>query len=205
MVDKRAVFLDLRRDRYCTLGGAAALSFEKLRCIPGGFASEELAEPLLATGMFAKASEATDHSPPRLPAPEPTFSNEQVQPRIADLAEILLLLVRTRRALRSQPFEQLIAKRFGRASGRVSGRPDVALALARRFNSARTLIPIAPMCLEDSLALHDWLARRSVFPMLAVGVKLDPFAAHCWLQLDRIVLNDSPDRVAAFTPILAIE
>jgi hypothetical protein len=35
-----------------------------------------------------------------------------------------------------------------------------------------------------------------------IGVKLNPFAAHCWLQVGDVVLNDLPERVAAFTPIL---
>ena len=63
---------------------------------------------------------------------------------------------------------------------------------------------MAPNCLTDSLALASFLSRRSVSWQLVFGVKLDPFAAHCWLQDDGAVLNDAADSVSTFTPILVI-
>jgi hypothetical protein len=35
------------------------------------------------------------------------------------------------------------------------------------------------------------------------GVRTWPFQAHCWLQCEDLVLDDQPDRVRAFTPIMA--
>jgi hypothetical protein len=34
------------------------------------------------------------------------------------------------------------------------------------------------------------------------GVRLDPFAAHCWLQTDRLLLTDAADALGVFTPVL---
>ena len=34
------------------------------------------------------------------------------------------------------------------------------------------------------------------------AVKGAPFAAHCWIQLGDIVLNDSVENVRAYTPIM---
>jgi hypothetical protein len=36
---------------------------------------------------------------------------------------------------------------------------------------------------------------------LVFGAKLNPFAAHCWVQLEDVVLNDRTDNVAVFTPV----
>lgn len=34
--------------------------------------------------------------------------------------------------------------------------------------------------------------------MLVFGVKLDPFSAHCWVQIGDLLLNDRADQVARF-------
>lgn len=76
--------------------------------------------------------------------------------------------------------------------------------LAARFIAARRMVPIAPNCLPDSLALSFFLARRDLFPEIVFGVKLDPFAAHCWVQTDQLVLNDSRDTIEGFVPVLVV-
>jgi hypothetical protein len=65
-------------------------------------------------------------------------------------------------------------------------------------------LPTPPNCLADSLALSRFLSRRNVASAMVFGVKLDPFAAHCWLQQDDVILNDAADAVATFTPIMAV-
>jgi hypothetical protein len=53
--------------------------------------------------------------------------------------------------------------------------------------------------------LREWLDKAGLRPALVFAVRLDPFAAHCWLQHDELVLNDAVDRVGAFTPVLVLE
>ena len=60
------------------------------------------------------------------------------------------------------------------------------------------------LCLFDSLALIHFLARFRVFPDWVFGVTADPFEAHCWVQTGGVVLNDTVERVSAFTPIMSI-
>jgi hypothetical protein len=59
-------------------------------------------------------------------------------------------------------------------------------------------------CLFEALALFEYLMRRGYSPTWVFGVQGAPFAAHCWLQLDNVVLNDSVDHVRGFTPIMAV-
>jgi hypothetical protein len=60
------------------------------------------------------------------------------------------------------------------------------------------------VCLFDSLALIHFLAQYGLYPDWVFGVSADPFEAHCWVQAGQVVLNDTVERVSAFTPILTI-
>ncbi len=59
------------------------------------------------------------------------------------------------------------------------------------------------LCRFDSLALVEFLARYHQFPVWVFGVRGMPFGAHCWVQEDDCVLNDSVEYVSQFTPIMA--
>lgn len=59
-------------------------------------------------------------------------------------------------------------------------------------------------CLYDSLVLIGFLAHYRIYPRLVFGVTAEPFGAHCWLQRDHYVLNDSVEYVNAFAPIMIV-
>ena len=59
-------------------------------------------------------------------------------------------------------------------------------------------------CLFDSLVLVEFLARHGLYPTWVIGVSTNPFKAHSWVQVGDRVLNDLPERVSMFTPILVI-
>ena len=59
-------------------------------------------------------------------------------------------------------------------------------------------------CLFDALSLSEFLAGYGVFPSWVFGVQSRPFAAHCWLQLEGVVLNDTIDHVKRYTPIMVV-
>lgn len=205
-VEDRAVFLDLRRDRYFVLDGVAAIAFDAV-CREAGHALDaETAARLVATGLFMTAAKPAELIPVNVLSAErelPAGSAKSFPP--IDLIEIGWLVRQMRCALVSQPIEKLI-EGCRRTSHQCSARAstDKVVTLAKQFRRVRAWVPITPSCLQDSFALHRWLGRRRVSADLIIGVKLNPFAAHCWLQLDRMVLNDAPERVAAFSPILTV-
>jgi hypothetical protein len=59
-------------------------------------------------------------------------------------------------------------------------------------------------CLLDSLTLVNFLAGYGMYPEWIFGVKTDPFYAHCWVQQEDFVFNDTPDYVRGFSPILVV-
>jgi hypothetical protein len=205
-VGDRAVFLDLRRDRYLALDAACGSAFRRVagRSVCLGPDDPDVVR-LLSTGLFMLGEDARPLEPAAatIPVAHPPPASARVN--LFDIGRVWLLLSRARRALKSRPLEQVLADRRGRRSAGLAANDEKETeALAARFCRARALVPIRPSCLQDSLALSDFLAARSAFPSIVFGVKLDPFAAHCWVQSNRMVLNDAPDRIAEFTPILIV-
>ncbi|RZM28193.1 MAG: lasso peptide biosynthesis B2 protein, partial [Sphingomonas sp.] len=68
--------------------------------------------------------------------------------------------------------------------------------LARRLWSSRD------RCLPRSLALAHALRASGSAARLVLGVALNPFTAHAWVQDGDRVVNDTLDHAALFTPIL---
>jgi hypothetical protein len=80
-------------------------------------------------------------------------------------------------------------------------------ALRREVAVFRKLRPWYPrhyLCLWDSLALIEFLARRRLYPLWIFGVQVQPFGAHCWLQADDLLLNEATEYAGQFTPIMAV-
>jgi hypothetical protein len=156
--------------------------------------------------LLTKSSAGRD--PIHCPAPESSIVDSHSymgRARIPDILVIAALLCRFRRSLASKPFEHVFAhmERLSQ-SWLLEDPPARASAVALRFLSARRLLPFAPLCLPDSLTLMQFLAWHRTEGTLVFGVKLDPFAAHCWVQAGDVVLNDRLDRVQRFAPVRTV-
>jgi hypothetical protein len=72
------------------------------------------------------------------------------------------------------------------------------------FGELRPYFPGKPSCLPDSHMLVEFLRRYGMQADWVFGVRTEPFAAHCWVQRDDLVLNDTPEHVGSFAPIMAV-
>lgn len=79
-----------------------------------------------------------------------------------------------------------------------------AAILVGAFKILRPLYPRPYLCLFDSIALLEFLARYHMFPRIVFGVVADPFEAHCWLQEGTILINDDLERVSKYKPIMSL-
>ncbi len=79
-----------------------------------------------------------------------------------------------------------------------------ARILVATFHTLRLWYPRACICLFDSLALLGFLSLHGVYPRWTFGVMADPFQAHCWLQEESVLFNDTLARVSAYTPIMMV-
>jgi hypothetical protein len=182
-----------------------------------GAAQDPVLAKMLAEGMLVTDRQVGKEAiPVQIARPEralvqPVLGASHPRTTAGDLARLGLAHARARAALKLRPMESIVkavARRKARAleSRRESGMgPPAVRALVATFVHLRPLFYTARgACLLDSLVLLGFLAQHGVFPQWVFGVLADPFYAHCWVQQDQIVFNDSPDFVRGFTPILLV-
>jgi len=194
VVDGRPVFMDVLDDSYFTL------------------------EPDEEASFLARLSTDADgreqgleiaHQPIEIVSCSPAEASILDQgegsrrPAVSDILIIWRLLARARRSIRFRPIADVLAEmeRAHPAQAAHLGFPAVAM----RFAIARRFVPIPRNCLTDSITLLHWLARHGERATLVFGVKLDPFAAHCWVETDGNLLNDHAEYVERFTPVRAVQ
>lgn len=203
LVDERAVFMDLATDSYFTLDAASAQHLHRLLAI---------GQPLKCDHILFEALGITDQDTDVLRADQPRVSKSMLdqrdggRPRLADIIRVAQLVRTTRSRLRRLTIERVLQESQASPVDEPSGNagPEGIILQTDRFLSARKVVPIEQNCLLDSLSLLHWLGPRRSAVTLIFGVKLDPFAAHCWVQSNDLVLNDRVETVAAFTPVRVI-
>lgn len=203
LVDGEIIFMDLRSDSYF------CLESEDLAALAASVQDRQLLERgdprLEALGMSDEPVELV-RAHIRPPVKSLVDAAPPSPPRVADIVAIALLLRNTRYRLVRQPVEECLSELIHDPRRTRLRNGGDGLSWSERFLRARKLVPLRArdQCLLDSLALLRWLGDLRSGAALVFGVKLNPFAAHCWVQADDLVLNDRLDNVAAFTPLLMI-
>ena len=91
------------------------------------------------------------------------------------------------------------------ARGAAAPEPARLRELVTAFARLRPLFyTLRRACLLDSLTMVRFLDAEGIYPDWVFGVKTEPFDAHCWIQQGEAVLNDAPDRVRQYSPILVV-
>jgi hypothetical protein len=73
-----------------------------------------------------------------------------------------------------------------------------------RFQRWSPWAPYQGVCLYRSYALLRWLRREGLRAHWVFGVQTWPFAAHCWLQVGEVALDDLADTTLSYSPILVV-
>lgn len=203
-VGDRLVFLDTIADRYFCLNAEAEAEFRKLASA-GNPAPER--GPLKGTRPLIGMCEVQ----PRRCAE--THSIRQClldrPPVAADLLATTRAIVRLQQArlrftllgLASAFASFTEAKR--RSAARSASADNLAAVLAG-FRAAERMLSIHDLCLSHSYAIARHLLSRGIDAELILGVRIGPFAAHCWVQHRACLVNDRLDTVRTFTPILVL-
>jgi hypothetical protein len=198
-----AIFLDCKADRYFALSPGEN---DALLALLAGDPISDRATRALASAIGFAADRETLLSL-MVPAPLPSLRRLLPQSgamgwriRLAAIASLVATTWSLRvRGLRAT-LEQLVSLPAG-----APRRPTIAMGLvvgAHDWMSKHLTAHDA--CLVRSLALARHLRSRGCEAQLVIGVKADPFAAHCWVQSGDWLLNEELDAVAAFAPILLI-
>tara|TARA_R110000787_G_scaffold11153_4_gene37371 strand:- start:4086 stop:4748 length:663 start_codon:yes stop_codon:yes gene_type:complete len=203
-IDNRTLFLDLPADRYFGLGGPLDTAFQAL--LDTGAADPALAT-LVERGLIIPCPEGGLPGPCPATSPGPILPPPSEPPaRPSLLAITMALATRAHWTLRVR-YCPLAANidRLARRKDAFASRPRPTSAtiarLAEAHRRAGFILSARDQCLPTSMALMAALTACGARATLVLGVKLDPFQAHCWVELAGTVLNDAPDDVRPFTPI----
>ena len=130
-----------------------------------------------------------------------------VRTRAGHVFRFLLAATSVVVAKRYLSLKHIVAYVRRRKATRRSGAVDVeqTCELIAIFNSLYPwLFGNRDECFRNSLMLLQFLAFHDVFPDWIFAVRAEPFAAHCWLQQETLVLNDNFIITAALTPIMVV-
>ena len=199
VVGDRAILLDTKADRYIALGELAATVLQHLE-----HAGSET--PGVSTLVRLGIIEPGPFEDPRPKLSAARASAIELAPvchgRLG-LFSLVCAIANAYLSLRSRGLAATLA-RLAKPALLHSADADRLVAFAQAYVRQRAHLPLRHICLPDSLALHHLLTSRGMSASLVIGVRLNPFGAHCWVQASDTVLNDTCDTVSGFTPILVI-
>lgn len=206
IVNARPVFLDVGRDRYFMTKGSLEAAFNEF--VAGGDPSRESLDRLMRAGLLESAAGSRQvPAAPDILSPRRSVIEEErpeLSAGLAATANAACCLMRSRRRLRRDGFARTINRLRTRRPCADEKRHTFIEKHAAEFNSARSLFPAPPNCLPDSLALLDYLYAKGAAATLVIGVRLEPYGAHAWVQARDVLLNEAADYAASFTPILTV-
>jgi Transglutaminase-like superfamily len=213
------VFLDLLRNRYLGLEGCHAdtLSSNVQNWTDRNAGSEQVtvgAEPAsiaLLDRLVVRGILTTTDPGPRTPSggavdPQKCFywdlHDQTKRIPLKQIYRFAAAATRVAIALRLRKFSTII-HRLASSSGQ-STQTDLDVRSIALFH--RLLRPwlykSRDACVFDSLVLIEFLRSNGITASLTIGVKTDPFAAHCWVQWGPIVLNNTVEDVTPYSRIL---
>lgn len=199
------VFLDLARDKYLAMRGEDRAAFERL--CRGEANDGEAMTRLVQTGLLVRSDSPVLIEPTRIEVPPRDLSSAAEQGFSIGAALSAAVSLRwARRAMRPDRIAATIAG-FSRCErGETVEAPEERVeAIAARYAASRWIDPISQRCLIDALALGRIIRAQGGRAALVFGVRLAPFAAHCWLQTPRVVLTGTAADARNYAPILAVE
>ena len=225
--DEHVVFLDVRNDRYFALEAAKTRGLEavvrgwpvraensraSLRELSDSGVLEVLAERGLLTKGMCEGKDATPIQ--CAPPVEEVQADDTAEMHSIGLLHILRFLraaIAASLSLKYLPFERVIRQaqwRRTHALARFGAQPlDVerARTLVAIFSWLRPFFFTSrDACLFEALALGRFLASYGIYPQWVFGVQARPFTAHCWLQHEGVVLNDTVEHVSRYSPIMLV-
>lgn len=220
------VFLDVRADKYLSIKAAQANALAahvrgwpvlgeppKRTGEPQSASGEKLLGRLLERKLLTMSPEVGKAATPVavvVPTDTLTGDNYEGQPniRLGDILNFLKASLVATFLLKFTSLERVVTRvhRRNRVNASPSGltSPECGRLIAAFFRLRPILFTSRDQCLFESFALSEFLSRHGVYPKWVFAVQADPFFAHCWLQLENTVLNDSIEDVRAMTPILEI-
>lgn len=218
------MFLNLDKDEYTMLEGGQAAAFVESfsatvrstprpvaandeRCSIGTGLTELVDDGLLTTDQ----SRSKDVLPTEMELPCKQLLYPDDRPRVPikgrDVWRFVTSCARAAIGLRTRHISATVnAVRRRKTQRAPSSQFDVerARTCVATFNALRSLFPGRYLCLFDSLALLEFLARYKLYPTWVFAVRFEPWAAHCWVQEGDLALNEDVEETEDYVPVMTV-
>ena len=204
----RVVFLDLMEDRYSCLSPDASAAFLRLSEGQAGGDESGPLRSLVRRGMLVEDRTAKSWKRGAgIPSASGDFAQEPYPaPSVAGLLQAITEQCRWGLLLRTRPFSRIVERLGSRTGERRLADPGENQRIRNiisAFAAVSAFLPSEDRCLVRSLAFYSLCCRNGVRPVLVFGVRMNPFRAHCWVQLGGKVLIGDFEQVRLFIPIAA--
>lgn len=217
------IFLDLLRSKYVGVGGPGlhrlselildTSSAERPASSPSssGFVEDRI-KSLVKQQLLTETASLSNLRRPKLVAPTASGADDDGRddplawPQLPRLWRAALVTSTWLRTLSLADIEQRVLALRGRYSSRDRSLDTEAMCAVVGTYMRLRLFALSShdRCLNDSLALVHFLAGLGFFPQWVIGVRVDPFCAHSWVQQAGVVLNDQPEHVRSYQPLLIV-
>ena len=212
------IFLNVAQNRYTYLGNDTTQGIKILE----GYSNEQNLgrsfdiEILEIVNDLTKRGLTTESTSPRFSPfirKRPSSSVQDVYwPQNLHLQRLLnffYFYIVASKLLKSKTLADIIATTKSKKSQQMASRqfPDrtAVRELSRQYIDARPFVySHHNKCLLDSLIFFLLFSSHRVKVDWVFGVGTSPFRAHCWIEYEGIVLNDTSERTHAYTPIFAV-
>lgn len=199
-IDQDILVLDVEADRYhCLLNASALCHLDQYGRIEAP--NQDTAEELIAAGWASR-------EPLSVPRSHMIAASRELvlwsKPPLRHLAAAAIALATADRWLQRKSLGELIG--CG-ANAFLASDPPNAHAVSMRVSAVRQVRPWLPLrgeCLQRTFRLRSYLAAGGIATQWIFGVRTWPFSAHCWLQIDDMVVGDRLDRILRYTPIMRV-
>jgi hypothetical protein len=200
---RQAVFLDLTHDRYFCLPEALDRIFQGW--VDGKTLDPAACAALMAAGVAEAGSGglpvAARHSSPTRDLASGT-RGRSVRDVVAAIAGQLF----ARRRLKRRCLASIVANDLAARAARPHDSRDetVLRRIAGAFVMSAMLLRAADQCLPRAIAAGRLCQSLGQDSALIFGVRLNPFAAHSWVQSGDAVVVGDLEQVRLYTPILVV-
>jgi len=213
-VEGRTIFLDEDTSRYFCIAEDVDRAFQ-LTILANGRVGDGADDALIADLISLEIIEGDDAGGRGLERPAPVAEpRDDLGPNSAHIApafEVAAALferlrsnrIATRRAIGD--VRRLIEQERLRFAHRHSASiPTSQLAVPAAFEVSDFIFGRHDRCLPRAIAMVRRCLRVGHNPSLVIGVRVNPFTAHCWVQQGSTVIGDSIDVTRIYTPICAL-
>jgi len=207
----RIILLDTQADRYFLLPHEVGPAFLRLwNCEPAEDRDQLDLGRLRSAGVVVTGRKAPrrDCSLPEIVPPSSELTAiEPIRRRRIDVVCAAAYQLKAWLGIRTRPIVKILAD-LGPTSSEHPDGSEAAdarlLRIATAFRATTGIFRQQDQCLPRSIAFKRMCKAHGVKATLVIGVTLDPFSAHAWVQSGGRVLNDTLERVRCFTPIFAV-